>query len=85
VKIKRQDGFLPAAKRVPAFGLLTSGPSVPTEALPQPKFVQNEALYPFASVEMKPHWSVLLIPTNFETKERATSFSQLNPFQPTDR
>jgi len=29
---------------------------------------------------MKPHWSVLLIPTNFETKERATSFFQLNPF-----
>jgi hypothetical protein len=28
---------------------------------------------------MKPHWSVLLIPTNFETKERATSFFQLNP------
>jgi len=29
---------------------------------------------------MKPHWSVLMIPTNFKSKERATSFFQVNPF-----
>ena len=29
---------------------------------------------------MKPDWSVLMIPTNFEGKERATSFFQVNPF-----